>query len=311
MQHFASLQVAHIQNAWLTIGAFDGVHLGHQQILKQLTAGAHAKGAPAVVLTFDPHPEEVLRGPRSRFYLNTPQQQAEQLAALGVDVLVRHPFTRETAATSARDFVQLLKEHLGLEELWVGHDFALGRNREGDFAALQTLGAELGFSLHPVPALELDGAPVSSSRIRGLIAEGDVAAAARLLGRPFALAGEVVAGAQRGRSIGIPTANVAVDDKLALPANGVYVTRARLGGQAWGAVTNIGLRPTFEDGTLAPVVEAHLLDYAGGEFYGQQLQLDFLARLRAEQRFEGVEALLAQIQRDIAAARQQLDTSWP
>lgn len=306
MQHFASLQAAHIHNAWLTIGAFDGVHLGHQQILKQLTAGAHAKGAPAVVLTFAPHPEEVLRGPRSRFYLNTPSQQAEQLAALGVDVLVRQPFTKETAATSAGDFVQLLKEHLGLEQLWVGHDFALGRNREGDFATLQTLGAQLGFSLHPVPALELDGAPVSSSRIRALLAEGDVSAAARLLGRPFALAGEVVAGAQRGRGIGIPTANIAVDEKLALPANGVYVTRARLGGQEWGAVTNVGLRPTFADGTLAPVVEAHLLDYAGAEFYGQQLELDFLARLRAEQRFDGVEALLAQIRQDIEAARELL-----
>ncbi len=306
MQHFASLQAAHIHNAWLTIGAFDGVHLGHQQILKQLTAGAHAKGAPAVVLTFAPHPEEVLRGPRSRFYLNTPSQQAEQLAALGVDVLVRQPFTKETAATSAGDFVQLLKEHLGLEQLWVGHDFALGRNREGDFATLQTLGAQLGFSLHPVPALELDGAPVSSSRIRALLAEGDVSAAARLLGRPFALGGEVVAGAQRGRGIGIPTANIAVDEKLALPANGVYVTRARLGGQEWGAVTNVGLRPTFADGTLAPVVEAHLLDYAGAEFYGQQLELDFLARLRAEQRFDGVEALLAQIRQDIEAARELL-----
>ncbi|MCW5876010.1 MAG: riboflavin biosynthesis protein RibF [Anaerolineales bacterium] len=306
MQHFASLHAAHAEHAWLTIGAFDGVHLGHQQILSQLTAGAHAKGAPAVVLTFDPHPEEVLRGPRSGFYLSSRQEQAALLAAQGVDVLVTHPFTRETAATSARDFVALLKAQLGLEQLWVGHDFALGRNREGDFTALQGFGVEMDFVMQVVPALELDGAPVSSSRIRALLAEGAVEPAARLLGRPFALAGEVVAGAQRGRGIGVPTANIAVDAKLALPANGVYVTRAAMGERSWGAVTNVGLRPTFEDAPPAPVVEAHLLDYAGGEFYGETLRLEFLARLRAEQRFEGVEALLAQIQRDIAAARQHL-----
>lgn len=309
MQHFASLQAAQLQHAWLTIGAFDGVHLGHQQILQQLTARAHAKAAPAVVLTFNPHPQEVLRGPRSRFYLTTPQQQAEQFAALGVDVLIAHPFTGETAATSARDFVGQLKQHLGLAQLWVGHDFALGRNREGDFAALSALGAEVGFSVHAVPALELDGGVVSSSRIRDLIAAGEVAAAKRLLGRPFALQGPVVAGAQRGRSIGIPTANLAADEKQALPANGVYVTRARLGAQTWGAVTNVGLRPTFEDGAPAPVVEAHLLDYAGGEFYGERMTLEFLSRLRPEQRFDGVQALLAQIQQDIAAARAQLGAS--
>ena len=303
MQHFASLHQAQLKNAWLTIGAFDGVHLGHQKILKELTAAAHSNQASAVVLTFFPHPVEVLRGPRNAFYLTSPQEKAERIAALGIDALITHPFTQETVSISARDFVAQLKKQLDLQQLWVGHNFALGHNREGDVPALRAFGADLGFSVHLVEAVEVEGEVVSSSRIRALLAEGDIQTAARLLRRPYGFSGEVVTGANRGRSLGIPTANLKIWEKRAVPASGVYVTWVTLKNKRWGAVTNIGTRPTFDDKLAAPVVETHILDYDGGDFYGQTLRLDFLARLRAEQRFDGVGALLAQIQKDIEAAR--------
>jgi riboflavin kinase/FMN adenylyltransferase len=303
MQQFASLQEARAQKAWLTIGAFDGLHFGHQKILKDLVAAAHAALAPAVVLTFYPHPVEVLRGPRNSFYLMSPEEKAEHINRFNVDVLISHPFDQTTVNTSAHDFVALLKKQLDIQQLWVGHDFALGHNREGDFAALQKFGQELDFSVHLVEPVTLDGEVISSSRIRTLLAEGDVAQAARLLGRPYSLSGEVVGGAKRGHSIGIPTANIKIWEKRAVPASGVYVTRASLGDRRWGAVTNIGVRPTFEDKLAAPVVETHILDYDGDEFYGQTLNIEFVSRLRAEQRFSGADELIAQIHKDIAAAR--------
>lgn len=306
MQQFSSLQEARAQKAWLTIGAFDGLHIGHQKILKDLTAGAHAQQAPAVLLTFHPHPVEVLRGPRNSFYLSSPEEKAKLIESFSIDQLIIHPFDQTTADTSAYEFVVLLKKQLDIQQLWVGHDFALGHNREGDFAALRKFGDEMGFTVHLVEPVKLEGEVVSSSRIRALLADGDVAKAARMLGRSYSLSGEVVSGAQRGRSIGIPTANIKVSEKRVVPATGVYVTWASLGSQRWPSVTNIGMRPTFEDKLPAPIIETHLLDFGGGEFYGQTLQLEFVSRLRAEQRFSGVDQLLAQIHKDIAAARSAL-----
>lgn len=306
MQQLPSLQQARLTKSWLTIGVFDGVHVGHQKLIKDLATSAHAAGVAAVVLTFDPHPVEVLRGPRDAFYLSGPREKANQIEVLGADALVTQTFDQKLANTFARDFVLQLKKHLGFEQLWVGHDFALGHDREGDVPKLREFGKELGFAVHLVDPVELDGAVVSSSRVRRLLAEGDVLAASRLLGRPYSLSGEVVSGAKRGRSIGVPTANIQVSSRRVVPATGVYVCWAYLGGQRWGAVTNIGLRPTFDDKLPAPVVEAHILDYDGGEFYGQTLGLDFVSRLRPEQKFSGVEELIAQIGRDTDQARAQL-----
>lgn len=303
MQHLHSLQDAQVQNAWLTIGVFDGVHLGHQKLIRELTAGAHAQGAPAVVLSFFPHPAEVLRGPVGAFYLTSPEEKADLLASLGVDVLITHPFTKETSLTSARDFVLKLKSRLGMRHLMVGHDFALGHNREGTFPVLQSLGRELGFDVHPFEAVSLNGDIVSSSHIRKLLHAGNVHNAARFLGRPFSLAGRVVGGAKRGRELGIRTANLSVWEQRLVPAIGIYVNWATVGNRRWGAVTSIGIRPTFEDGISTPVIETHLLDYDGGEFYGEEVRLDFLARLRPEERFATAEELVAQIHRDIEAGR--------
>ncbi|MEX1071317.1 MAG: bifunctional riboflavin kinase/FAD synthetase [Anaerolineales bacterium] len=306
MDQLASLHEAHLKQTYLSIGVFDGVHLGHQKMIREMSAAAHSEGRNSVVLTFSPHPAEVLRGPRNAFYLSDPQEKNQHIAALGVDVMIEQTFDQAMANTSARDFVLLLREHLDLRQLWVGHDFALGHNREGNVPALQTISKELGFSVHLVDPVDMDGAVISSSRIRKLLAEGNVLAAARLLGRPYSLSGEVISGAKRGRSIGIPTANMKISEKRVVPAIGVYVCWAYLDGKRWGAVTNIGMRPTFDDKLPAPVVEAHILDYDGEEFYGQTLGLDFVSHLRAEQRFNGVDQLLAQILRDTAEARTQL-----
>ncbi|MCW5874951.1 MAG: bifunctional riboflavin kinase/FAD synthetase [Anaerolineales bacterium] len=306
MQQFTSLQSASAHNAWLTIGSFDGLHAGHQQIIKEITAGAHAQGAPAVVLTFEPHPAEVLRGPLKGFYLLDPEDKLEIFASLGVDILIAHPFDDNLRNTTAEAFVQWVHERLNVQQLWVGHDFALGRDRQGNFDALRRFGAQMGFSVHQVMPVRVDGQVVSSTSIRNALAEGDVSVAERLLGRRYALTGSVVSGAQRGRTIGIPTANVQVPERRLVPASGVYVTWAELAGVRYPSVTNIGVRPTFEDGAPAPVVETHILDYSGGEFYGQPLRLEFVSRLRGEQKFAGVDELVRQIYLDIEQARATL-----
>lgn len=308
MQHFTSLEPLRLQGAWVTIGAFDGVHRGHQALLRDFVAEARAHNAPAVVVTFYPHPAEVLGNRRNPFYLSTPEEKAALIARLGVDVLVTHPFNREVAQRSARDFMEDLHAHLGLRRLWVGYDFALGRHREGDIPTLRRLGEALGYTLHVVEAYRQDGMVVSSTRIRQALAAGDVALAARLLGRPYAVPGKVTRGDGRGRQLGFPTANLAVWPKRMMPAAGVYACQAEAAGEVYPAVVNLGVRPTFERRAVAPRLEAHLLDFSG-DLYGQTLTLHFIARLRPEQRFPSAEALAAQIARDVAAAREALQHS--
>ncbi|GAB4581171.1 MAG: bifunctional riboflavin kinase/FAD synthetase [Anaerolineales bacterium] len=302
MQHFGSLSSLSVQNAWLTMGTFDGVHRGHQAIIRQLVAGAHAENAPAVVITFDPHPVAVLRPEKTPRTLTPPDVRAALLGALGVDIVITHPFTHEVAALSARDFLTQLKTHLGFTQFWVGYDFAMGHNREGNIPTLRRLGEQMGYTVHVVEPVAFEGKTVSSSQIRKLIAEGQMEETAELLGRPYSLSGKVIEGAKRGRTIGIPTANLSADDSLAIPARGVYACRVWVNARVVDAVTNIGLRPTFENGPARTSVEAHLLDFSE-DLYGQVIQLEFHARLREEQKFSGVEALVAQIRQDIAQAR--------
>jgi riboflavin kinase/FMN adenylyltransferase len=323
MENFWSLESVYLKDAWLTIGSFDGVHRGHQEIIKALAAGAHRAGAPAVVLTFYPHPAVVLRKRRSAgssdtgiqdaFYLTSPEGRAALLGKLGVDVVVNHPFNLTIASLSAADFVKYLSAHLGLRKLFVGSDFALGRGREGDVPRLKQLGEVHGYSVNVVPPFKIDEQVVSSSLIRAALAHGDVDRATLFLGRPYSLSGEVVPGDGRGRTIGIPTANLSVWAERALPEAGVYVCRARTGGRSWGAVTNVGVRPTFETQPVSPRVEAHLFDFEG-DLYSENLQLDFLAWIRAEQRFPTVQALVEQINLDITHGKEMfrsLDAGYP
>jgi riboflavin kinase/FMN adenylyltransferase len=247
----------------------------------------------------------VLRGRNFPFYLTSPEEKAEILGDLGVDVVITHPFDRQVAATPAPEFMSRLHHHLGMRHLKVGHDFALGRDRAGDAQTLSEIGKTLGYTVEQIAPFMLDGQVVSSSRIRFLLGAGQVVEAAQLLGRNFSIAGTVVVGDQRGRTIGFPTANLDPWQMRAIPAAGVYVCRTAVNGSSYDAVTNIGVRPTFEANPVPPRVEAHLLDF-DGNLYGTSLKLEFVTRLRGEQRFASVDELITQIHRDVETARQIL-----
>jgi riboflavin kinase/FMN adenylyltransferase len=303
MQHVTALEDLNLDRpAHVTIGAFDGLHRGHQALIGALVAEAHAAGRAAVVITFFPHPSVVLRGRRPSFYLSTQEEKVEQLERLGVDAVVTHPFSREVANVPAAEFVERLVRYARLKQLWAGADFALGHNREGDVNYLRAAGERLGFTVKVMEPVLIDGEVISSTRIRQTLRDGAVEQAARYLGRPFRLSGQVVQGAQRGRKLGIPTANLAVGEEHAVPAVGVYAARAYHAGGITQAVVNIGFRPTFEGGEARPVIEAHLLDF-DGNLYDSTLTLEFVARLRPEMKFPGIDALVAQIHRDIESAR--------
>jgi riboflavin kinase/FMN adenylyltransferase len=302
MQHFSTLDGVVLHKAFLAVGSFDGVHRGHQHLVRSMVAQAVAEGGTPTVLTFFPHPAVVLGRRTSTLYLTSPDERAALLAALGVEVVITHPFTVEFSHTSARAIVDRLVKDLGLRSLWAGTDFALGHNREGNREFLVRVGARLGFEVHTVEPLVEAGYPISSTRIRQALSEGDIAEVNRCLGRSFTLSGIVVKGAQRGASLGIPTANVAVWEARAVPSRGVYATWAEVGGQRLPSVTNIGVRPTFAGQPEAQVIETHLLDF-NQDIYGQTLSVSFIARLRGERKFPSVDALLHQIRTDIEQAR--------
>ena len=299
MQHADSLEAVSLEKpSVVTIGAFDGVHRGHQKLIAELVSEAHAQDRAAAVICFFPHPDVVLRGITGRYYLTSPDERARLLAELGVDVLVVHPFNDEVRHVRAADFVQRLRDHLKMAALWATADFAMGFNREGDIGFLRAQGVEV----HTIEMVAPDGNGdrISSSAIRAALEAGDVSKAAEWLGRPYRIAGEVIGGAQRGRSIGFPTANIDIWEEQVIPANGVYACRTFLGGETFNAVTNVGVRPTFEG--VGVTVEAHIFDF-DRDIYGQTLSLDFMQRLRGEQKFDGIEALVAQIKQDAKQAR--------
>ncbi len=305
MQHYRSLSDLRLQNTWLTIGSFDGLHRGHQAIIQALVKQAHRAGAQAAVLSFHPHPGIVLGRRKGPFYLTTPQERVQLLAGMGVDFAITHPFTPETAAISAQDFMLRLKQHLGLQGLFVGENFALGRGREGNVERLRQLGQEMDYCLEIIPPVMEGDQVISSTWVRRSLEAGNVAETQRLLGRPFSLWGSVVPGDGRGRTIGVPTANIATWSETLVPRSGVYACRVMLAGKLYPAVANIGTRPTFDHLATRQHVEAHVLDF-NQNLYGSRLRLDFIERLRDEQRFPGVEALIEQIQRDIQQARRLL-----
>jgi len=302
MQHYRSLDDISLQNSWLTIGVFDGVHRGHQQILAKLTAGAHENGAPAVVLTFWPHPGVVLGKRKHLKSLTTPDERAGLLGDLGVDAVVTQPFTPEIAELSALDFMRLVSERLGLRSLWIGYDFALGHNREGNLERLTEIGKELGYGVQAIGPVKNRMDVLSSSLIRQCIRDGEVACAAESLGRFYALSGRVVHGDGRGRKINIPTANIDYPKDKVIPAHGVYACWAWIGREKYRAAVNIGVNPTFIPDKETPNVEAHILDFER-DLYGDELKLKFVERLRDELKFESVDALLKQIHVDIARTR--------
>jgi len=289
--------------AAVTIGNYDGVHLGHQTVLADLAERAVALGGiPRAVLTFDPHPLAVMAPERAPRLLMTIEQRLEILEYLGVDLVGVLPFELVRMMTPERFVCDVLARGLGARVVAVGSNFRFGHDRAGDVASLRAGGAAFGFDVDVVPLLEGNG-PVSSSGIRAMITSGAVDDARQALGRAFELRGTVVGGDRRGRSIGFPTANVVPPSGMAIPARGVYTTRVRVGAHLFPAVVNIGVRPTF-DGDQE-LVEAHLLDFED-ELYGQEIGILFERRLRAEKKFSGIDELVAQIERDVLATREGL-----
>ena len=315
--HTTSLDEITLQNAWLTIGIFDGVHRGHQEILRALTNGAHAAGEPAVVLTFSPHPAVVLGGKTDFKCLTTPDELLRLLEAQGVDAVITQTFSREFAGQSAEEFMRAVVRTLGLRRLFTGHDTALGHGREGNATRLTEIGRELGYTVQRVPPLSDEMGVISSTRIRKSIATGYVSAAAGDLGRYYDLSGPVIHGDGRGHRINVPTANIQPPIGKIIPANGIYACWAWLEGssresgeRSWEgekhpAATNVGVRPTFTPDLPAPAIEAHLLDFER-DLYGQQVRLEFVEYLRPEEKFSSVEALVEQIQADIELTREIL-----
>jgi riboflavin kinase/FMN adenylyltransferase len=281
---------------WVTWGIFDGVHRGHQALLKSLREG----GGPTAVITFDPHPQEVLFGREVRL-LASPELRLKLLEQAGIDACAVQKFSREFSEQEPEAFFKRqIAALLRPAGVILGYDSAFGRDRRGNLELTERWGRELGVTVRSCPPLDVGGAPVSSGRIRDALGRGDVAEAADLLGRPYRLIGRVVPGRRRGRSVGFPTCNLE-HDRQAVPRTGVYGGRASVAGRAFDAVVNVGFRPTFETAGAEPLVEAHLLDCADLDAYGERLELDFWVRIRDEMKFDGADALRAQIARDIEA----------
>ena len=318
MQHYRSLEELTLQNSWLTVGVFDGVHRGHRQVLSKLTAGARANGVPAVVLTFDPHPAKVF-GRGEIKLLTLPGERAKLLGELGVDVVITHPFNMNVANITAFDFMKQLKECLGVSHLVLGYDSTLGKDREGDAARLAEIGLELGYTVETVSALgdesdALTGEAVSkrgvisSTEIRKLVTVGNVSEAARLMSHPYRLQGLVAHGDQRGRTIGFPTANLNYAREKVIPASGIYACWATVRGDTssalsvYKAAVNIGTNPTFTPDKQTLNVEAYLLDF-DQDIYDETVTLEFVQRLRDELKYDSVTALIEQIGRDVEQTR--------
>lgn len=293
------------RGAAVAVGAFDGVHRGHQAVIAEARAAAQRLGAPLGVVSFDPHPRRWFQPDAAPFRLMTPDQMAEALAPLGVDILYLLPFDGEMAGMSDAAFAeQVLARGLGVRHAAVGFDFTFGKGRSGSPDALRTYGERLGFTVSVAERIDdPDGLKLSSSAVREALKAGDMDRAAAILGRPFAIRGEVIHGDKRGRTIGVPTANIDLGDYMR-PAYGVYAIRARLeDGRTFDGVASLGVRPMYAVET--PLLEAWLFDF-DGDLYGQALDVQLIAWLRGEETFDGLDALKAQIDRDAAAARAAL-----
>ena len=290
----------------LTIGVFDGVHLGHKHLISMLLEQAKQKNLLSGVVTFHQHPEELL-SPRTNFpFLTDIEERINLIKNEGVDFIITLSFTDELAQLGARQFVSLLQKHLRMRGLVIGPDFALGKGREGDTNTLQSLGKEMNFSVTTVPPFVLNGEVVSSTLTRKVLADGDMKKFRELIGRSFSLHGKVVAGAGRGVGLGFPTANLEISPEHALPPDGVYAVWAYIDGKAYQSMANIGQCPTFSG--CERTAEAYLIDYQG-DLYRRELKIDIVERLRSEERFDTSEELKRQLTEDVKRGRAILK-SW-
>ena len=289
----------------LTIGVFDGVHLGHKYLLSQLTEHARKQDLLSGVVTFRQHPLHVLSPQTELPYLTSLDEKISLLKNEGVESVITLSFTPELAQLSAGQFAALLKKYLRMRGLIIGPDFALGRDREGNTDTLRNLGKDMGFSVTVIAPVKVNGEVVSSTAIRNAIAEGNIKRVNGLIGRPFSLQGRVISGVGRGMELGFPTANLEIDPGQTLPPEGVYATFSYVDGKTYQSVTNIGKRPTFD--TNGRTIETHILNYQG-DLYGRELKIDIVERLRGEKRFNTVEELKKQITKDIERGKFVLDS---
>lgn len=296
-------ELAHVSSAKdtiLTIGVFDGVHLGHQSLLSELKKQARQRNCLSGVITFKQHPQEVL-SPQARLPLLTGiKEKAALLKGEGIDIVVTLSFTRELSQLRARDFLSLMIKHLRMKGLVIGTDFALGKDKDGNIGNLQELGQELGFTVTVVPPVKINGEVVSSTVIRKALASGDMQKVRKLMGHYPSVMGEVIPGEHRGTGLGFPTANIDADARRALPPDGVYATRAHINGKIYDSMTNVGSRPTFGAGKR--LIEIYILDYKD-DLYHHEIQVDFIDRLRDEKQFSNAEELKKQIAKDIKRGR--------
>jgi len=296
---------AHSSGSTITIGSFDGVHIGHQEIIRSVVKQAHEDDSESGVVTFFPHPSKVLRNIEGPFYLSTDTEKKEVLTSLGIDYVKTIEFTAQFAKTPAEKFVRDLHTELNFSSLIVGSDFKLGANREGDISLLSRLGSLLNFKVKVVTPTSSDGEIISSSRIRNLLGKGEVHQVNQLLGRWYDLHGEVVHGDGRGKHIGIPTANIDVWREKLLPATGVYAAWIDIDGVMHPSVVNIGHRPTFYQPGAEQTVEVHILQF-NRDIYGKQIKLLIVDHVRSEVRFSSAQELMEQIQNDIRQSKEIL-----
>ena len=294
------------QGAWVTIGSFDGVHIGHQQIIKTLTEGAKSENSASVIVTFFPHPAKVLRPFPDPFYLSTPEEKDAILTKLGLTSVLTINFSRRLASLTAFEFMSILHNQLQFSCLLIGHDFRLGANREGDLQKLREIGEQLGYCVRAIEPLQSTSQVVSSSLIRKLISDGEITTANAMLGQEYTVSGEIVHGDGRGRHIGIPTANIEPWKEKLIPKTGVYAALAQLEDRRHKAVVNIGRRPTFYDQPVLQTIEVHLLDF-DKDIYGSYLSLSFIERIRDEVKFNSADELMVQIRKDIMDSREVLE----
>ena len=286
-------------NSVVTVGSFDGVHRAHQLIIQNVVDRARARSGRSVLVTFDPHPREVLRPGTIVVYLSSPEERRDLIASFGVDAMLVLPFTEEFSRLTSREFFErFLVRGTGVAEIVEGYNHHFGRNREGSIQSIQDLAKEFKFTCTTVPQRDVDGIPVSSSAVRGFLHDGSAASAARFLGRPYGVMGIVIPGDRRGRTLGFPTANLAPSfARKMIPRNGIYIVGVDIGdGQRRFGLASIGVRPTFHsDGPRT--IEVYILDF-DQDIYGRSITATFLDRLRDEERFDSVDALITQMERD-------------
>jgi riboflavin kinase/FMN adenylyltransferase len=284
----------------MTVGVFDGVHVGHRHLLAHLRSEADKHGWQSGIVTFKNHPEDTISTDGRLLWLDGLDTRIKLIQSLGIDIAIALSFTPELRQLSPREFAQKLQKHLKMRALIIGPDFAMGKNRQGNYDQLRSVGQELNFSVEVVPPFEVDGEVVSSSLIREVLSRGDMEKVARLLGRAYSLDGKIVSGDRWGRTMGFPTANLEVGAMQAIPKDGVYATITRTEGKVLPSVTNIGFRPTF--GGKTRTIETYIIDYQN-DLLDKDFSVDFVQRLRDEKHFDSIEELRQQISRDIKQAK--------